>query len=145
MRGRRREQQVGTLVSAALRGLGVPSQRVTTALQQAFDAAIDPAWRGQVRLEALQAGVLDVGVASAALREEIAQFHAPRLLAVLRAACPDIPLARLRVLSVAPAAATAAPAAPATPASAAAPTRRPARPATPAARPAPAGRPEEDR
>lgn len=142
MRGRRREQQVGTLVSAALRGLGVPSQRVTTALQQAFDAAIDPAWRGQVRLEALQAGVLDVGVASAALREEIAQFHAPRLLAVLRAACPDIPLARLRVLSVAPAAATAAPA---TPASAAAPTRRPARPATPAARPAPAGRPEEDR
>lgn len=131
MRGRRREQQVGTLVSAALRGLGVPSQRVTAALQQAFDEAIDPAWRGHVRLEALQAGVLDVGVSSAALREEIAQFHAPRLLAVLRAACPDVPLARLRVLSAAPSGAP--------PAAAPVPAPAPARP------PGPGARPQEDR
>ncbi|MFM8980866.1 MAG: DciA family protein, partial [Planctomycetia bacterium] len=102
MRGRRREQQVGSLVSAALQGLGLPSQRVSAALQAAFEQALEPSWRGQARLERLQGGVLDVGVASAALREEIAQFHAPRLLAVLRAACPDVPLVRLRVLSSAP-------------------------------------------
>lgn len=137
MRGRRREQQVGTLVSAALRGLGVPSQRVTTALQEAFDAALEPAWRGQVRLEALQAGVLDIGVSSAALREEIAQFHAPRLLAVLRAACPDIPLARLRVLSSAPAPAAA-------PATAPVPARTPAAAAALPSHP-PAGAPRARR
>ena len=115
MRGRRREQSVGTLVSSALEGLGVPSQRVAAALHEAFEAALEPAWRGQVRLERLQAGVLDVGVASAALRDELAQFHAPRLLAVLRAACPGIPLARLRVLVVAPASGEPATSTPAPP------------------------------
>jgi len=102
MRGRRREQAVGDLVSAALKGLGVPPTRVGAPLEQAFERAVDPAWRGQVRLERLQAGVLDVGVTSAALKDELTQFHGARLLAVLREAVPSVPLTRVRFLAAGP-------------------------------------------
>jgi Dna[CI] antecedent, DciA len=101
MRGRRREQAVGDLVSAALRGLGVPPTRVGAPLEAAFERALEPAWRGQVRLERLQAGVLDVAVASAALKDELTQFHATRLLGVLREAVPAVPLTRVRFLAAA--------------------------------------------
>ena len=101
MRGRRREQAVGDLVSAALKDLGVPPARVAAPLAAAFDRALDPAWRGQVQLERLQGGILEVGVASASLREELAQFHASRLLSVLRAAVPDTPLVQLRFVTMA--------------------------------------------
>jgi hypothetical protein len=58
-----------------------------------------PAWRPHVRLARLQGGVLEVAVASAPLREELAQFHAPRLLAVLRQALPDTTLVGLRFVA----------------------------------------------
>ena len=99
MRGRRREQAVGDLVGAALKDLGLPPARVSAPLQAAFDGALDPAWRGQLRLEKLQAGVLDVSVSSAALKDELAQFHGARLLAVLREAVPSVPLTRVRFLA----------------------------------------------
>ncbi len=86
-------------MGAALKGLGLPPTRVSAPLQSAFDGALDPAWRGQVRLERLQAGVLDVSVFSAALKDELAQFHGARLLAVLREAVPSVPLTRVRFLA----------------------------------------------
>lgn len=101
MRGRRREKAVGDLVSAALKDLGVPPVRVSASLEAAFDRAIEPAWRGDVKPERLQGGVLEVGVGSAALRQELAQFHAPRLLAVLREAVPSVPLVGLRFVATA--------------------------------------------
>lgn len=102
MRGRRREQSLSDLVPRALHALGVPSARLSSELESAFARALDPAWRGQVRLERLQGGVLDVAVSSAPLKDELTRFHAPRLLAVLRASLPDITLLRIRFLARAP-------------------------------------------
>jgi hypothetical protein len=101
-RRRRREQAVGDLVSGALKDLGVPPMRVSAPLAAAFERALEPAWRGQVRLERLQGGVLEVGVSSASLRQELAQYHATRLLSVLRQAVPDVTCVQLRFVAVAP-------------------------------------------
>lgn len=106
MRARRREQALSDLVPQALHALGVPSVRLSAEVEAAFARAIDPSWRGQVRLERLQGGVLDVAVGSAPLRDELTRFHAPRLLSVLRAALPDVTLVRLRFLARAPETAT---------------------------------------
>lgn len=96
MASRRREQAVGDLVAGALSDLGVPSARVTARLRGAWEQASDAAWRAEARLQRLQGGVLEVAVRSAALRQELAQFHASRLLATLRAALPDLPLVGVR-------------------------------------------------
>lgn len=95
-RGRRQAQPVGAWVSGALKDLGVLPVRVTAALEAAWTQAADPAWRGEARPTRLQGGVLDVAVASSSLREELAQFHGERLLAVLRQALPGTTLVGLR-------------------------------------------------
>jgi hypothetical protein len=98
-RGRRRiAQPVGALVSRALKDLGVPSARVTAAVETAWTQASNPAWRSVARPSRLLGGVLEIEVSSAPLREELAQFHSARLLAVLRQALPDTTLLGLRFM-----------------------------------------------
>lgn len=89
-------QAIGDLVSGALRGLGVPSRAVSRRLQEAWIDVADPAWAGRARPVRLFGGALVVGVSSAPLRLELAQFHAERLLAALRARCPKDPITSLR-------------------------------------------------
>jgi len=95
-RKRRGAIAVGDLVAPALRELGVPSRRLTRRVEDAWRLAADPAWRDQVRPLRLVGGVLVVSVRSAALRQELAQFHRERLLAVLKTALPDVALVGLR-------------------------------------------------
>jgi len=94
--GRRNAVAIGDLVAPALRELGVPSARLSRRIREAWSLAADEAWRGETVPLRLLGGVLVVGVRSAALRQEIAQFHRERLLSVLRAALPDVSLVALR-------------------------------------------------
>ena len=86
-------------MGGAMRSLGIPSVKVTDKLQQAWEAAADDGWRHGTNLRRLEGGVLEVGVASDALRDELTNFHRERLLAVLRAALPDVPLVGIRFLT----------------------------------------------
>ena len=95
-KGRRQAVAVGDLVAPALRELGVPSTRLTRRVQEAWSLAADPTWEGETVPLRLIGGVLVVGVRSAALRQEIAQFHRERLLSVLKAALPDVSLVAIR-------------------------------------------------
>ena len=90
---------VGDLLAPALRALGMPSKRVTQRIQQAWDRAAAPSWMDVTRPVKLVGGVLFVEVDSAALRQELAQFHAERLLTVLKAAVSDIPLIGIRFVA----------------------------------------------
>jgi len=87
------------LIGGALRELGLPSQALGERVRRAWNGATDDAWRGRTRLESLDGGVLVVAVASAPLRDEIENFHRARLLEVLRAALPDVPLVGLRFVA----------------------------------------------
>ena len=87
---------IGELVSGALRGLGVPSRAVSRRLNDAWTEIADPAWAGRARPLRLFGGALVVAVTSASLRLELAQFHAERLLAALRARLPKDPITSLR-------------------------------------------------
>lgn len=87
---------IGELVTGALRGLGVPSRAVSRRLQAAWIDVADPAWAGRARPVRCVGGALVVGVSSAPLRLELAEFHAERLLAALRARLPDDPITSLR-------------------------------------------------
>ena len=95
-RGRRSAVAIGDLVAPALRGLGVPSARLTRRVQEAWSLAANPEWQDETVPLRLVGGVLVVGVRSAALRQEIAQFHRDRLLSVLKAALPDVSLVAIR-------------------------------------------------
>ena len=87
---------VGDIVPSALRELGIPSARLSRRVREAWDRAVDPGWRGQTSPHRLEGGVLVIGVRSASLRQELTMFHRDRLLSVLRAALPDVPLVALR-------------------------------------------------
>jgi hypothetical protein len=91
-------RRAGDLLPEVLRGLGVPSARLTRRVREAWDRAADPRWHGDAAPERICGGVLEVGVGSAALRDELIRFHGPRLLEVLRAALPDLPLVALRFI-----------------------------------------------
>lgn len=93
---RREPKRAGDLVSRALRDLGVPSKRVSTGLERAWASVADPAWIQRTQLRRIEGGVLQIGVDSAPLREELAQFHQDRLLTVLRTSLPDVPLIGLQ-------------------------------------------------
>ena len=94
--GRRNAVAIGDLVAPALRELGVPSARLSRRIREAWTRAADPAWREETVPLRLVGGVLVVGVRSAALRQEIAQFHRERLLSVMKAALPDVSLVAIR-------------------------------------------------
>ena len=93
---RRTAQPVSALVGHALKDLGVPSARIGAAVEAAWAQAASPTWRRVARPARLLGGVLEIVVDSAPLREELAQFHATRLLTVLRQALPDMTLIGLR-------------------------------------------------
>jgi hypothetical protein len=89
----------GEFVSAALKDLGVVPARVAAPVEAAWSQVAEPSWRPHVKLARIQGGVLEVAVTSAPLREELAQFHAQRLLAVLRQALPETTLVGLRFVA----------------------------------------------
>ncbi|MDA1194122.1 MAG: DciA family protein [Planctomycetota bacterium] len=95
----RRARPASELVGAALRSLGLPSQRITQSVHEAWDAACEDGWSGKTNLLRLEGGVLEVAVASEALRHELTNFHRERILAVMRAALPTVPLIGIRFLS----------------------------------------------
>jgi len=92
----RQPTAVGDIVPAALRELGVPSARLSRRVHEAWLRVVEPVWKDQTTPLRLEGGVLIVGVRSASLRQELALFHRERLLSVLRAALPDLPLVALR-------------------------------------------------
>ena len=95
-RKRRDAVLVGDLVSGALKDLGMPSARLTRRVTQAWERACDASWRARTVPLSLNGGVLQIGVTSAALQQELSQFHRTRILAVLKAALPDVPLIAVR-------------------------------------------------
>jgi Dna[CI] antecedent DciA-like protein len=92
----RRTVRIDAMLPSALRALGVASARVTKAVQAAWDLAADPSWRGAAVPERLVGGWLVVAVSSSSLRQELTQFHRDRLVRVLRAALPNVPIAGVR-------------------------------------------------
>ena len=96
--GRRhgKPRAIGDILGPALRGLGMPSARLTQRVLTAWQQVADPAWREKAQPVQLEGGVLVIAVSSAALREELAQFHRARLLDVLKTALPDLPLIGIR-------------------------------------------------
>jgi hypothetical protein len=87
---------IGEDVGGALRSLGVPSKALSNRVRAAWEKVADPAWRGRAEPERIVAGTLVVAVESAALRHEIAQFHAERLLERLKALLPGDSLVEVR-------------------------------------------------
>jgi hypothetical protein len=87
---------VGDSVRRALRSLGVPSKAASARVRAAWAAIADPEWAGRAEPQSLTGGVLVVGVASASLRHDLAQYHAARLLDSLRATLPAEGIAALR-------------------------------------------------
>jgi hypothetical protein len=87
---------ISDVLPSALRELGVAPKAVTRRVAAAWDRASEGAWRGKAVPDRLQGGTLFVRVASAPLRQELAQFHAARLLKVLAALLPDDPVVALR-------------------------------------------------
>ena len=87
---------MGDLLGPALKALGMPSARLSSRVHAAWKQAADPAWADHVTPRAFTGGVLVLGVSSASLRQELAQFHRERLLRVLQAALPDVSLVGLR-------------------------------------------------
>jgi hypothetical protein len=86
---------VDQVLPAVLSSLGVPSQTLSRQVLDAWDRAADERWRAETSPQALSAGVLVVGVTSSALRQELQEFHRARLLEVLKASLPRVPLVRL--------------------------------------------------
>lgn len=86
-------------MGAAMKSLGVPSATVSAKLTGAWHEVCEDSWRDHTTLRRLEGGVLEVGVGSEALRDELTNFHRDRLLAVMRAALPDVPLIGIRFLS----------------------------------------------
>ena len=90
---------IGDFVPSALRSLGVPSKAASRRIRDAWNRVADEAWAGRTAPVRLQGGVLTVEVDSAPLREELTQFHAERLLAVLRIALTEDRLVALRFVA----------------------------------------------
>ncbi len=87
---------IGQALPKALSDLGVPSRAATRRIAEAWAVATEGQWRGQAAPERIQGGVLFVAVTSSSLRQELAQFHAERLLAVLKTLLPEDPVVSLR-------------------------------------------------
>ncbi len=92
----RTARPVGDYLGPALRALGMPSKKLTSRLIAAWEQASDPSWEHEARPDRFVGGVLVVAVDSAALRDELAQFHRARLLDVLKTALPGVSLVGIR-------------------------------------------------
>jgi hypothetical protein len=93
---------IGDVVRRALRSLGTPSRAATSRVRAAWASVAEPSWTGVAWPLRLTGGELVIGVSAAALRHDLTQYHAARLLDALRRAMPDEPLAGLRFESVSP-------------------------------------------
>lgn len=89
----------GDYVSSALKGLGVPSKRVDQRLHQAWEQVCETAWRSRTELRRFEGGVLEIGVSSAPLCQELSAYHADRLRDLLRASLDGIVLVGLRFVA----------------------------------------------
>ncbi len=92
-------RQAGDVLPSALRSLGVPSARITTKVQAAWQAVAEESWRDHTELKRLTGGVLEIGVGPSTLRDELTHYHRDRVLTVLRTALPDVPLIAVRFVS----------------------------------------------
>lgn len=90
---------MGDLVTRALKDLGLPSRRIGDRLERVWRMVCEPAWEGRVRLRRFEGGVLEIGVDSAPLREELVQFHRDRLLEAVQTALDDVPVVALRFVT----------------------------------------------
>ncbi|MFV1957978.1 MAG: DciA family protein [Planctomycetota bacterium] len=90
---------VADLLGPALRSLGMPSHALSQRVLAAWDQAVDPSWRSQLRPDRFVGGVLIVSVSSPSLCQELTLFHRDRLLDLLRAALPGVTLVGLRFLA----------------------------------------------
>ncbi len=93
------EQKVESLAEVLARlfvsrGWGRKTERLQ--LEQAWQEAADPAWRGDTRLLGLRRGVLEVEVRNAVLLQELAQFHRRPLLRRLRQLLPHRTIGDIR-------------------------------------------------
>ena len=93
---RRQAIRAGELVAGALKEMGVPSRAVGERLSKAWSQACDPAWLEHTHVRSHLGGVMEIAVDSAALREELAQFHRERLLGVLQTSMSGFPLIGIR-------------------------------------------------
>ena len=92
---------VGEVLPAALRGMALPSRAQVHRIREAWDRVAEPAWAGRATPVSLSHGTLFVGVASAALRDELARFHAERLPRALATALPSDRVLALRFVAAA--------------------------------------------
>lgn len=95
----RKVRMAGDYVSYALKGLGVPSKRVDQRLHQAWHQVCEEAWRPRTELRRFEGGVLEIGVSSAPLCQELSAYHADRLRDLLRASLDGIVLVGLRFVA----------------------------------------------
>jgi hypothetical protein len=93
---KRGPRQVGEFVSSALRDLGLPSRSVSTRLVRAWSMVCEPAWSTYTHVRRYEGGVLEIGVTSAPLREELVHFHQDRLLGLIQTALTELPVVALR-------------------------------------------------
>ena len=95
----RKVRRAGDYVASAMKGLGVPSRRMDQRLHQAWDQVCETSWRERTRLRRFDGGVLEVGVSSAPLLQELAAYHADRLRDLLRSSLDGIVLVGLRFVA----------------------------------------------
>jgi hypothetical protein len=87
--------RVDQVLPYVLKSFGIPSQNVTRQVLDAWERAADERWRSETTPHFLSAGVLVIGVTSSALRQELQEFHRERLLQVMKAALPKVPIVKL--------------------------------------------------
>jgi predicted nucleic acid-binding Zn ribbon protein len=88
--------EIGDVVPEALKSLGLAPRAVSKRMESAWAQASEGRWAGKTRPVRWQGGVLFVEVTSEPLKAELTQFHAERLLPVLRTLLPDDPIVGLR-------------------------------------------------
>ncbi len=92
---------IGDVVPAAIRGMALPPRAQVHRIQEAWTRVADPAWGARAVPVSLSHGTLFVGVSSASLRDELARFHAERLLRALVTQLPTDRVVALRFVATA--------------------------------------------
>lgn len=92
---------IGDVVPAAIRGMALPPRAQVHRIQEAWTRVADPSWGARAVPVSLSHGTLFVGVSSASLRDELARFHAERLLRALATQLPTDRVVALRFVATA--------------------------------------------